>query len=507
MRIETTVLAIMAGLILTAALLAGPGIEHWTLLLAAALLGAAGTLGAASVFAHLRIVVPLRLATTGLRRLVCGEHDLSWPTPRRDEIGDLWRTMEALSRTIRDAEGMRKTQSEDEERRHRRQEEIDQLIGFFAKSVGEVSSILSRASIGMAEASFAIARSSGDTEERMGEALTLGDETALNACRVASASEQLSATIGAVARQAEQAFGMSDTAMRRTLEAGASVERLCRTAEEIGAVLELITHLASQTNLLALHATVESVRAGEAGKGFAVVAQDVKRLAHQTVMATSDIGAKIEGIRSATVKVARAIGGVHETLQELRESGAIIATTLADQAAATEGMTGKLLQVSASAGEIADRMLCARQATQRGGATVGQVRQTADRMSSEASRIGEEVRVFLHAMTSFAANQDFVIHAVDLAAEVLAPAGAVHGRVKEISIGFALFSGSLAAEAGTPVELRVEGLKPIRSRVVGRADGPSVYLQFPLSHDHMAQMRTVLTRLSTEGGQAIPAAA
>ena len=71
------------------------------------------------------------------------------------------------------------------------------------------------------------------------------------------------------------------------------VHALAEGAEKIGAVVSLITDIASQTNLLALNATIEAARAGDAGKGFAVVASEVKSIATQTGKATQEIDAQI----------------------------------------------------------------------------------------------------------------------------------------------------------------------------------------------------------------------
>ncbi|MBF0417237.1 MAG: HAMP domain-containing protein, partial [Magnetococcales bacterium] len=84
------------------------------------------------------------------------------------------------------------------------------------------------------------------------------------------------------------------------------MSRLALSAQQIDQVLELINDIASQTNMLALNASIESAGAGDAGKGFAVVANEVKDLARRTTDATRLIAGKIREIQAHTQEVVQA---------------------------------------------------------------------------------------------------------------------------------------------------------------------------------------------------------
>ena len=125
--------------------------------------------------------------------------------------------------------------------------------------------------------------------------------------------------------------------------------------ERVGKVAQGINSIARQTNLLALNATIEAARAGDAGKGFAVVAGEVKNLAKQTSLATSEIDATLKDLAGKTAGLIRQSGEGVATAATVRVGTTAIGSVLESVRRAVGDLDGMVKGIAAGAAAIDDQ--------------------------------------------------------------------------------------------------------------------------------------------------------
>ena len=164
------------------------------------------------------------------------------------------------------------------------------------------------------------------------------------------------------------------------------MQTLHKATDAIGNVVELIEDLADQTNLLALNATIEAARAGEYGKGFAVVATEVKDLAKQTAVATSDIRKSIESVQDASKEAVQSIAAISKMINQMTETSSRIAAAIEEQSVSTRNMSTHMQSVSQSVSMVAGGVTESAAASVRISSSVAEVERVASQSAAGASQ-------------------------------------------------------------------------------------------------------------------------
>ena len=263
-------------------------------------------------------------------------------------------------------------------------QQIGSAVGHVRSSSAELQAAATQQATGSREQSTATSEISTTISELLATSRQINE----SAQRVAQIADQTAVAARAGDETVETAHE-SIAGIRRQVDLVVNhMLELGKTSQQIGGVLEIVSEMAEQTNILAINATIEAAGAGEAGKRFAVVAEEIRKLADRVAGSTKEIRGLVDDVRSAvnTTVMATETGSKavdagskqfgHVAASFKQIAGLVVSTT---EAAREIELSTKQQMTAVEQVNVAIRNVA--QASKDTEASAGQTQQTASQLS------------------------------------------------------------------------------------------------------------------------------
>ncbi|MFC3854032.1 methyl-accepting chemotaxis protein [Salinispirillum marinum] len=284
------------------------------------------------------IVTPTHQLVDILRGLADGDLNQNVTTKRKDELGDLMRSTQDTIVSLRD------------------------LVSRLTMGISQLSSATEEMSVVAQQNTQLITEQRGETEQvatAMNEMTVTVQEVAKNAEEASSAAMECEQQTQAGGKLVRHTIDLTKQLADEVDRSSQAVNELKAAGDQIGSVLDVISGIAEQTNLLALNAAIEAARAGEAGRGFAVVADEVRTLSQRTQESTEKIESLITNLQKTAELGVQAMARSAELASTTREPAEKMRTAFAeitDAIGSIQSMTSQIATAVTEQGAVAEEI-------------------------------------------------------------------------------------------------------------------------------------------------------
>jgi len=350
----------------------------------------------AAWFIGLGVSRPVKAMTNAMEALASGNKMIDIPaTGLRNEIGHMANAVLVFKESMIKADRLAEEKRQEEERKLAEAAHVRALIQGFDLTIVSVLDNLFEADKTMKKVAAQVQNSAENTKERSKTVAVAAEQATSNVQTVASAADELAASISEISRQVAEANSVSKNAVSESNKTSNDIKILEENVNAINQIVSLINDIADQTNLLALNATIEAARAGDAGKGFAVVASEVKNLANQTSKATEEIATQIDQVQASTQKAVGSINGIAKVIEDVSNISSSISAAVEEQSAATQEIARNVEEASVGTTSVSASIVDVLHAAEEADAAAIMITEASLSLSEQSVNLRTQVTKFL----------------------------------------------------------------------------------------------------------------
>lgn len=333
------------------------------------------------------IIAPIKRLNSALHNIADGDQDLRrrLPVEGNNELSEVARSFNGFV------------------------EKVENTVLSVLQHIGQLGSKAEYTFKITGEAADIIKQQQQSTEEvsaAMNEMSATAAEIASHAAETATATEQADHSSEQGSQIVEQSSKGISLLAAEVEEAARVIQKLNEYSENIGSILDVISGISEQTNLLALNAAIEAARAGEHGRGFAVVADEVRQLAQRSKDATTEIHQMIEQLQQGVEQSVKVIEASHQEAEKTVKQTEVARQALEEITVAMARISDMSAQIASAAEEqtaVSDDIN--RHIVNISEGAVETVSQTANIIAA-TSDIGSEISQLMNQMRTFKVNID-----------------------------------------------------------------------------------------------------
>ena len=298
---------------------------------------------------------PLKATVRAAEALASGNMDISVTVMGRDEITVLEKSFIKLAQNLRS--GFTNLEAKEAEALARANETRDvnakilNIAGQVEKAAQDVEKTVSAVS----QSADAVRDGGANQNSRIGEIMAAMEQLSSGVLKISSSAET-------AAKKSGESNDKVDSGVSAAEESGRAMQQLSNTtsslkeninnlgiqSDKIGNIMNVITDIANQINLLAMNASIEAAHAGETGKGFAVVAGEVRKLAEKTHSAAREVDNSISEMQKLTKVNISGMDNVVSSITQVSELSKKTAVSLSEVQASVKDVLQQVQSIADS---------------------------------------------------------------------------------------------------------------------------------------------------------------